>query len=148
MDQLKTKLMIIGVVSTPEYQKCKFLALQLHHSFPDKFNPPQLRPMLDVAWSEYVLKIRRRIGGLTWVSDKKVAVFVHSIYVGDDDNLQEIVENCYNFRILRDFARLGAENLKPFLEKSQVMCFAIEPIEVERTKTLFFSAPTFISLFR
>lgn len=110
-----TKIKVIGVCPTVEYQKSKYIAERLHHSFPDKFQPPEFRPFLDVSWTEYIDKLRRQIGGLTWVSKKQVAVFINDIYVGDDENFQDLVDISYNFRVYEDFNNLGVLDLQKYL---------------------------------
>lgn len=123
MSTKTAKITVVGVVSSIEYQKCKYLAEQLVMYLPDIFCSPQLRPMLDVAWTEWRWKIRRRLGGHTWDTNENVAVFIDGTYLGSSTELQQYVDHSFCLRVHKNFEALALIDLKKYLDKFEVNSF-------------------------
>lgn len=124
MEPKLIKFKIVGIVCSPEYQKCKLIAKQLHHTFPRRFGSPELRPMLDVAWLEFRTKLRRRNlhGMAPWCTEQPVAVFTDKgKYIGDCKELEKFIDKNYTLRVCKDFEELGLVNLKAYLDKFEVL---------------------------
>lgn len=48
---------IVGIVTSEDFQKCRFAITKLHKSFPKEFTTPDIRPMLDLEWNEFIIKV-------------------------------------------------------------------------------------------
>lgn len=48
---------VVGIVTSEDFQKCRFAINKLHKSFPKVFVTPDIRPMLDVEWNEFIIKV-------------------------------------------------------------------------------------------
>lgn len=53
----KCKIRVAGMVITIEFQKSKSHAERLHKSFPNDYEKPEIFPMLNVEWTEYLMKV-------------------------------------------------------------------------------------------
>lgn len=51
------KFTVVGIVTSEDFQKCRFAITKLHTSFPKQFATPDIRPMLDVEWNEFFTKV-------------------------------------------------------------------------------------------
>lgn len=58
MDESKDKFCVIGIVTNPDYQKCKSLIERLKISFPKRYDTPSIIPMLDIDWNDYLIMVR------------------------------------------------------------------------------------------
>ncbi|KAF2897965.1 hypothetical protein ILUMI_08217 [Ignelater luminosus] len=114
----KIQFRIVGNVASPEFQICRYYIERLHKSFPKDYQEPDIRPLLDVDWNLFLIKLRRRIGGeKTWTLQRMVAVFMNGEFLGDDTNLLKFVATKYNFFILKDFEKIGKQSLIEHLTK-------------------------------
>lgn len=51
------KFFVLGIISSNEFQKSRFIVEKLFKSFPKLYEKPEIRPMLDVEWNEYLTKV-------------------------------------------------------------------------------------------
>lgn len=51
------KFLVIGLIPSEAYQKCKFIAGKCHQCYPQTYQAPEIRPMLDFEWEEYINKV-------------------------------------------------------------------------------------------
>lgn len=57
MSEKKEKFCVIGIVTNPDFQKCKSLVERLKLSFSDRYETPTVIPLLDLDWNEYLIKV-------------------------------------------------------------------------------------------
>lgn len=55
--QLVEKFLIVGLITSSEFQKAQFIVKKLHTSYPMNYEKPEIRPMLDVEWDVYITKV-------------------------------------------------------------------------------------------
>lgn len=53
----KIAFSVVGIVTSPEFQKCRIYAERLHKSYPDYYSPPVIRPLLDLDWELFLTKV-------------------------------------------------------------------------------------------
>lgn len=53
------RIKISGLLTTINFQKAQLIATKLHQHLPFRFSQPEIRPMLQVEWYEYLEKMRR-----------------------------------------------------------------------------------------
>lgn len=61
MEEPKIKVMITGLVISVEFQKCKLYAERLVRTLPNKFEKPDIRPLLDVSWQQSLTKVVKKL---------------------------------------------------------------------------------------
>ncbi|KAI4456505.1 peptidyl-prolyl cis-trans isomerase [Holotrichia oblita] len=121
MEEPKIKLMITGLIVSVEFQKCRFYAERLFRNLPDKFEKPDIRPLLNVSWQQNLTKVRyiqRKIGGRIWKLKKKCVVFINGEYLGDDDDFFAFIMNIARIRVGVDFHEMGIRHLKTVYDKN------------------------------
>lgn len=57
----KEKFLVVGIITSDEFQKCRFIVKKLSSNFPKRYDIPHIRPMLDVEWEDYLTKVLLRI---------------------------------------------------------------------------------------
>lgn len=51
------KFLVAGIITSSEFQKAKFVVEKLYASFSTIYEKPELKPMLDLEWDEYFIKV-------------------------------------------------------------------------------------------
>lgn len=51
------KFLVVGIITSEDFQKSRYAVLKLHKSFPNIFDSPDIRPMLDVEWNQFITKV-------------------------------------------------------------------------------------------
>lgn len=51
---------IVGLIVTASFQQCRLIVRKLHKSLPKMYQPPIIRPMMNLEWEEYITKVRRK----------------------------------------------------------------------------------------
>lgn len=108
------KFLVVGIITANEFQKARFIVEKISKSFPKSYDPPEIRPMLDVEWDEYIIKTRRHIKPL-WQLQKNVAVFVNESFLGDDVTLVRYLARKFQFHIHLDWPEVGKCHLVEYL---------------------------------
>lgn len=69
------KFFVVGIISSDEFQKARFIVEKLFKSFPGMYENPEIRPMLDVEWDDYLIKVLynicQRILLIIYILDEK-----------------------------------------------------------------------------
>lgn len=113
------KFSVIGLIVSEAYQKCKFLAEKCYQCYPQIYQSPEIRPMLDFEWEEYLDKIKRQIsrGHKLWeLLSKKCAVFVNDTYLGSEQEMLQMVQSKFRMFFDKDWYCLGVKDLFNYLE--------------------------------
>lgn len=105
--QVKEKFFVAGLITSGEFQKCRFLVVKLHNSFPGHYERPEIRPMLNVEWEEFLTKLKRRYGDGMWGITRSVVVFNNDEFLGDDKTLVNYVLKKYQFSFSFDWYEVG-----------------------------------------
>lgn len=56
-EEIKNKFSLIGILTNPDFQKCKSLIERLAISYPWRYRTPTIIPMLDLDWNIYFVKV-------------------------------------------------------------------------------------------
>lgn len=134
------KFMVVGMVSSAEFQRARFYALRLHKSNAVQYAKPDIRPLFNVTWCWYLTKvipttlillpplcdhlykifsqIRRNLGGRLWALKKHCAVFMNGNYFGNDDDLFRYTLTCCRMRVAVDFYTMGIKHMEGMFYKS------------------------------
>lgn len=48
---------IVGIITSPDFQRCRVYCERLHKSFPEKYPKPNVRGLLNVEWERYITKV-------------------------------------------------------------------------------------------
>ncbi|KAJ8923006.1 hypothetical protein NQ315_001554 [Exocentrus adspersus] len=116
----KQRFTVVGIITSDEFQKCRFVSSKLFNSFPNKYAAPEILPMLDVEWEEYLVKasksMRRKRGNGLWTVTKSVVVFIDDDYLGDDVALEKHVSKKYKFSLTKDWYEMGKCHLVEYLQ--------------------------------
>nr|CAI5842053.1 unnamed protein product [Callosobruchus analis] len=110
------KFLVAGIISTKEFQKSRYVVKKLHACFPKIYERPEVRPMLNVEWTAYLTKIRRRFGKDTWKLKKCVAVFLNGEYLGDDEALLKHITKKFRFSLNMDWYNIGKCQIFEYLQ--------------------------------
>lgn len=51
------KFLVVGIITSTEFQRARFIVEKLHTSFSSIYEKPEIRAMLDVEWQEYLRKV-------------------------------------------------------------------------------------------
>ncbi|XP_074107004.1 putative inactive peptidyl-prolyl cis-trans isomerase-like 6 [Cotesia typhae] len=113
------KIRLEGSMSALVFQKSKYCVLKLHQHLPYKFIAPEINEMYQIEWYDYLEKIRRTIGGKTWISDTQVIVHLNDEYIGNHSDLFNFVNQNFtiNLPINTEFyENLINESFKKFID--------------------------------
>lgn len=72
----KEKFLVAGIITSDEFQKCRFIVKKLGNSFPKRYETPQIRPMLDVEWEEYLTKVLLLFGPIFFTASNTLYDFL------------------------------------------------------------------------
>ncbi|CAH1967503.1 unnamed protein product [Acanthoscelides obtectus] len=111
------KFIVAGIVSNKEFQKSRYVIQKLHICFPKLYAPPEIRPMLNVEWTAYLTKIKRKFGKGTWKLKKCVAVFLNGEFLGDDEDLLKHVSKKFRFSLSMDWYKIGNCQIFDYLQR-------------------------------
>ncbi|XP_057670055.1 probable inactive peptidyl-prolyl cis-trans isomerase-like 6 [Diorhabda carinulata] len=111
----KETFFISGIVTSPSFQRCRFLAIKLYRSFPKLYEQPNIKPMFNVEWEEYLTKMKRTYGKKIWALKKQVTVFVNDSYLGDDTDFVNHLQQKYHFSLNLDLDKMGRCHLVEML---------------------------------
>ncbi|KAJ8956665.1 hypothetical protein NQ318_014019 [Aromia moschata] len=109
------KFLVVGIITSEAFQKCRFIVNKLYNCFPDLYEVPDIRPMLNVEFTEYLIKIQRKYGNGIWSLQKAVVVFLNEKYLGDDEALMKHLSKKYRFSFSQDWYELGKCHLTEYL---------------------------------
>ncbi|XP_068198928.1 probable inactive peptidyl-prolyl cis-trans isomerase-like 6 isoform X2 [Antennarius striatus] len=84
---LKRCLNIVGLVKDPHFHAATTVAKELKQRFPDEFLDPQIEPLLELDWDQYLCQKKRELRGEAWRHDGGLLCFVDGVLLGDDQDL-------------------------------------------------------------
>ncbi|CAH0564114.1 unnamed protein product [Brassicogethes aeneus] len=105
------KFTVVGHMVNHGYQMSKYLVTKLHKSVPNYYQAPEIRPMFDLQWDEYILKMKRRHGGQLWSLTNNVAVFFDDQFIGDDEDLLTYLTTAYKINLTFNWQTLGIQEV-------------------------------------
>ncbi|XP_030751975.1 probable inactive peptidyl-prolyl cis-trans isomerase-like 6 [Sitophilus oryzae] len=111
------KFLVVGIVTSEDFQKCRFAVTKLYNSFPKEFESPEIRPMLDVEWNDFIKKQQRRLGNGLWAVKNCVAMFINNQFLGDFDDLFRFIWKKWRFVFNQDWSVLATNHLVAYLEE-------------------------------
>lgn len=53
----KIKFSVYGLMVTAEFQKCKYIVESFHRCYPEKYEEPVIKPMLNLGWNEFLRNV-------------------------------------------------------------------------------------------
>ncbi|KAJ8968517.1 hypothetical protein NQ317_004393 [Molorchus minor] len=71
--------------------------------------------MLNVEWTEYIIKLQRKIGNGVWALKKPLAIFLNDEFLGDEETLMKHLSKRYRFTLKQDWYELGKCHLTEYL---------------------------------
>ncbi|KAH0539276.1 hypothetical protein KQX54_003460 [Cotesia glomerata] len=101
------------------FQKSKYCVLKLHQNLPHKFLAPEIYEMYQIEWYDYLEKIRRTIGGKTWIPDTQVIVHLNDKFIGNHSDLFDFVNQNFTINLPVDtefYENLINESFKKFVD--------------------------------
>ncbi|XP_050298898.1 probable inactive peptidyl-prolyl cis-trans isomerase-like 6 [Anthonomus grandis grandis] len=110
------KFLVIGIITSDDFQKCRYALAKLHKSFPKEFDEPDIRPMLDVEWNEFITKYQRRLGNGLWSLKNRVAVFKNGDLLGDFLDLNAFIWKKWKFVFNQNWRSIATDHLFDFLQ--------------------------------
>ncbi|KAF7278658.1 hypothetical protein GWI33_008108 [Rhynchophorus ferrugineus] len=116
------KFLIVGFITSEDFQKCRYAVTKLHKCFPKEFDVPDIRPLLDVEWNEFITKQQRRLGDGLWSIKNKVAVFKDNEIVGDFDDLIELIWKKRTFVFNENWYEIACKHVIEYLEEKTTNC--------------------------
>ncbi|KAL1497325.1 hypothetical protein ABEB36_008307 [Hypothenemus hampei] len=136
------KFLLVGIVTSEDFQKCRYVLEKLHKSFPKEFVSPDVRPMLDVEWNQFItkvlllklvvfyykqrvlisLKYRRRLGSGLWSIKNRMAVFRNGEFIGDFESFHKFIWSKWKHIFNQDWQCLTAKHLFEYLELKTQQC--------------------------
>lgn len=133
---------VVGLMVTPEFQKCKYIVQTLHRCYPEIYDPPEIRGMLNVDWIEFLENEQRMRGGQMWGLKNPVAVYCNENYIGDNNSLSKFVAMRYILPLTRDFYKAGRDELKShiteLMENGRSCIYLMVRVENEILGTMVF----------
>ncbi|XP_074036074.1 probable inactive peptidyl-prolyl cis-trans isomerase-like 6 isoform X2 [Leptinotarsa decemlineata] len=111
------KFIVSGIVTSIEFQKSRFITTKLHRCFPKQYEEPDIRPMLDVEWDEYLMRKRRKYGKGLWSLRKPVMIFRNDEYLGDDADLWIQISKKFRFSLKMDWYEIGKCHFVYYLQE-------------------------------
>ncbi|CAK9810361.1 Probable inactive peptidyl-prolyl cis-trans isomerase-like 6 [Anthophora quadrimaculata] len=116
------RIKIVGIINTIAFQKARLCAEKLCQHLPFKFSSPQIIEMFQTDWHEYIIKMKRQIGGRMWSLAQAVAVFINDEFLGSDVELLRYLSRDYIFSLpvgAEYYENRAMESCKKFIEKSK-----------------------------
>ncbi|KAH1015649.1 probable inactive peptidyl-prolyl cis-trans isomerase-like 6 [Dendroctonus ponderosae] len=113
---------IVGLITSEDFQKSKYAIFKLYRSFPQEFASPEIRPLLDVEWNEFIVKYQRRLGNGLWLIKNKVAIFKDGEFLGDFSDLYEFIWRKWKYVFNEDWHCLASKHLIDYLEEKIEHC--------------------------
>ncbi|CAH1115916.1 unnamed protein product [Phaedon cochleariae] len=110
------KFFVAGIITCKEFQKCRYIVTKLNKCFPKLYEEPQIRPMLNMEWEEFLTNKRRKYGNGLWAVKKPVVIFSNGEYLGDDTTLIKHVSKKFRFALNMDWYEMGKCHLVEFLK--------------------------------
>nr|XP_039265133.1 LOW QUALITY PROTEIN: probable inactive peptidyl-prolyl cis-trans isomerase-like 6 [Styela clava] len=92
---------IYGLLKSETFHIAKCCAEDLHRKFPDKFQEPFIKPMLECEWYQFVEEKKIEIGGDTWAYTDLVMCFVNENSVGNHKELLQWAQDEFNYEDFR-----------------------------------------------
>ncbi|KAK3098704.1 hypothetical protein FSP39_022239 [Pinctada imbricata] len=99
--QDKHTVKIDGLLNDVNFQRARFCAEDLAKKFPNHFNPPSIKGMLEFEWDLYIDGKRKELRGETWCFAEKAICFCDGQLVGGPDSFVIWAEDNYNFEEFR-----------------------------------------------
>ncbi|CAG9765649.1 unnamed protein product [Ceutorhynchus assimilis] len=115
-----TKFVLVGHLTSEDFQKSKYAITKLCNSFPKEFETPIFRPMLDVEWTEFIKKHQRKLGNGLWTIKNRVVVFFNGEILGDFSDLNQFISKRWTYVFNQDWYHLASKHLIEYLtEKTE-----------------------------
>ncbi|XP_068609755.1 probable inactive peptidyl-prolyl cis-trans isomerase-like 6 [Brachionichthys hirsutus] len=83
----KLRLDIVGLVKDTNFHVAKTVAEELKRKFPEAFVDPQIKPLLELEWNEYLCDKKRELQGGAWRRPSSPMCFLNGLLLGDDEAL-------------------------------------------------------------
>ncbi|XP_054877439.1 probable inactive peptidyl-prolyl cis-trans isomerase-like 6 [Poeciliopsis prolifica] len=93
----QTQIEIVGVVKDPHFHAARSIAEELKQLFPDDFLDPEIVPLLEFDWHEYLCNKKRELRGDVWEYPSNVICFLNGVFLGNEKQLASWAENQWNF---------------------------------------------------
>ncbi|NXD80011.1 PPIL6 protein, partial [Halcyon senegalensis] len=78
---------VVGLLQDPAFHVAKCVAEALKLKFPSKFADPVIRPLVELAWHEYLQKKKKELRGEMWAYASPVMCFIDGQLLGDEKEL-------------------------------------------------------------
>ncbi|KAJ8934005.1 hypothetical protein NQ314_013640 [Rhamnusium bicolor] len=112
------KFLIAGIITSEAFQKCRFIVQKLYSSFPNLYDEPGMRPMLNLEWEDYLIKAR------------------------DDDALTKHLTKKFRFSLNKDWYEIGkchlTEHLGNIMRKYRQLAYLTISINSRIVGTMLF----------
>ncbi|XP_074752250.1 putative inactive peptidyl-prolyl cis-trans isomerase-like 6 isoform X3 [Athene noctua] len=81
------RVTVVGLLRDPAFLVAKYTAEALKLKFPSKFADPEIQPLVEFAWLEYLQEKKKELRGEVWAYASSVMCFVDGQLLGDEKDL-------------------------------------------------------------
>ncbi|XP_005802657.1 peptidyl-prolyl cis-trans isomerase-like 6 [Xiphophorus maculatus] len=95
----QTQIEVVGIIKDPNFHAARSIAEVLKQRFPNDFLDPEIVPLLEFDWHEYLWKKKRELRGDVWEYPSNVICFLNGVLLGNEKQLASWAENQWNFTL-------------------------------------------------
>uniref|UniRef100_A0A8C2EAR1 Peptidylprolyl isomerase (cyclophilin)-like 6 n=1 Tax=Cyprinus carpio TaxID=7962 RepID=A0A8C2EAR1_CYPCA len=92
---------IVGLLNKHNFQIAKSIAEGLKNKFPESFDDPTIRPLLECDWHDYLSNKKRELKGEVWQYSGCLMSFTNGQLLGDERKLSSWAEKEWKFSFHR-----------------------------------------------
>ncbi|XP_036368581.1 probable inactive peptidyl-prolyl cis-trans isomerase-like 6 isoform X2 [Octopus sinensis] len=81
------KVVIYGLIDSMNFKRAQYCAQKMEVDFPETFKKPDIVPMFEFEWEEFIEKQKKLLQGEMWIYDKNELVFINDKMLGSYDDL-------------------------------------------------------------
>ncbi|XP_061479564.1 probable inactive peptidyl-prolyl cis-trans isomerase-like 6 [Rhineura floridana] len=133
---------IVGLLTEPSFHMAACAAEALRRNFPNRIAEPNVFPLLQFAWDEYLQEKKKELRGETWEYPSNVMCFVDGHLVGDEKMLLKWAGDVWDYKDFKPTALYEAitqDFLTKYMRSKQhvFVYFDIAIQAIPRGKLLF-----------
>ncbi|TRY98902.1 hypothetical protein DNTS_026559 [Danionella cerebrum] len=92
---------VIGLLNKHYFQIAKGIAQGLKNKFPESFDEPSIRPLLECDWDDFLTNKKKELRGEVWRFSGAVMAFANGQFLGDEKKLSSWAEKEWKFTFHR-----------------------------------------------
>ncbi|XP_078619690.1 putative inactive peptidyl-prolyl cis-trans isomerase-like 6 [Branchiostoma floridae x Branchiostoma japonicum] len=138
-------LQVYGLLQDETFHVAKACAETLHQKMPEKFSAPDIKPMVEFEWEEYLQGKRKELKGEMWAFQEKIISFANGQMLGGHQELIKWAQDNHEYQDFRPpalYLALAEEAYKNRLSNGRTFAYLDISIGGEAAGRLLFELYT------